>query len=288
MAVQIQMAQPADLAGEFLKGVQTGNQIRAEKARLAQEQSQQAAQLQQAAAQQKQRAQQFQQEQAVQQQRIQVTQAYNQQKAAMRQQQLDQVEKVNAEKTQAAARQYQARQMWQQEFSKIDADDSLSEEQKDTAKSRAVMRLAPSMGIAGTEAASMLREMRPPKPTVPASVEDKGDFMQVTQPNGTVTLHPKRSAAEKDPNVKVMLPDASGEGQAITTMPKSQAMQVIPNLPPQWQTNALNKAVMSGATPQKSGKPSAPKAGDVYKGHKFKGGNPSQAENWEKVDQDEQ
>jgi len=273
------MAEPADLAGAFLSGVKTASQIRAEQNRLQQEQQQEAQRLQQASQQESAKLQQVKQEHDIQQQRIQVAASYNQQKAALRKQQLDQVEAVNNQKTQAAAKHYQARQMWQQEFGRIDADTTLSADEKDAAKSRAAMRLAPMMGIPGTEVASTLRELRPPKPTVPASVQDKGEFWQVTEPTGAVQIHPKpRSAADKDPNVKVALDDSG----TLVSMPKSQAIQVIPGLPPELQTNAVNKAVLTGA---QQGKRSAPKAGDAYKGHKFLGGNPSQKENWEKVDE---
>lgn len=280
MPVQLQMAQPADLAGEYLSGVKTGAAIRAEQNRLQQEQQQEAQKLQMASKQASARLQEVKQEHDIQQQRIQVAASYNQQKSALRKQQLDQVAQVNDKKTKAAARQFEARQTFQREFSKIDADESLNDEQRNAAKTRVTMQLAPMMGTPGTEASAMLRDLRPPKPTVPASVEDKGDFMQVTQPNGMIQLHPKPHAGAD--NVKVTLE----EGAPPVTMSKSQALQVIPNLPPQLQTNAVNRAVLSGGTKdtRKDKKPSTPKVGDVYKGHRFLGGNPSQQENWEKVE----
>lgn len=277
------MAEPADLAGEFLKGVSTASQIRAEQNRLQQEQQQQAARLQQASQEESQRLAQVKQEHDLQQQRIQVSAAYNQQKAALRKQQLDQVEAVNNQKTKAAARQFQARQMWQQEFGRIDADTTLTDEQKDAAKSRAAMRLAPVMGTPGNELAATLRDLRPPKPTVPASVQDKGEFWQVTEPTGAVQIHPKpRSGADKDPNVKVVLDDSG----SLVSMPKSQAMQVIPSLPPELQTNAVNKAVISGKTADSSSRQAVGKykIGAVYKGGlKYLGGDPSDEANWEKT-----
>src|SRR5208337_182554 len=107
-----------------------------------------------------------------------------------------------------AARAFAAKQQWQAGFNKIDTDPTLTDEQKDAAKTSLTMSLAPMMGTAGTEAAAMLRDMRPTKPTVPASVEDKGDFMQVTQPNGTVTLHAKPRAGSEG-NVLMQLADPS-------------------------------------------------------------------------------
>lgn len=281
MAVQTEMAKPADLAGEFLSGVRTAGQIRAEQQRLQQEQQQEAQRLQMASQQASARLQQVQQEHDIQQQRIQVSASYNKQKADLEKQRLGQIAAVNQQKTQAAARQFQARQTFEREFGKIDADDTLTDDQKNAAKTRVTMQLAPMMGTPGTEASAMLRDLRPPKATIPAKIEDKGDFMQVTQPNGMVQLHPKpRAATEHDPSVKVTLE----EGSPPVTMSRSQALQVIPSLPPELQTNAVNKAVLSGSQSKNAAKTAAPKAGDVYKGHKFLGGNPSQKENWEKVE----
>ena len=83
--------------------------------------------------------------------------------------------------------------------------------------------------------------MRPQKPTVPASVSDKGDFWQVQHPSGDISIHPKpKPTAEHDPLVKVQLQ----ENSPPTSMPQSQARQVIPSLPDELKTNAVNQAVM--------------------------------------------
>lgn len=240
------MAEPANLAEQWTRGVQTGAQIKEAQNRLQQQQQEQNAKLQMESMQMQERAKQVEEEHRVQQQRIAVAQSYNNQKAALRKQQLDQVAKVNAEKTMTAARQFEARQQWDKGFAEIDANEDLSPEEKDAEKTRFTMRLAPMMGIPGTEAAAMLREMRPPKPTVPASVTDRGDFLMVTQPNGQVQLHPKpKAAAERDPLVKVQLQEEAPP----TSMSRSQAMQVIPSLPKELQTNAVNKAVTAAAAP---------------------------------------
>ena len=256
MPVQLEMAKPADLAGEYLKGVQTAGQIRAEQQRLDAEAQQTAMKLQAASqesnARLQQQAKQLQEEHAIQQQRIAVSQSYNQQKAALRKQQLDQVAQVNAQKTASAARQFEARQRWEKEFSRIDADTSMTPDQKQAEKTRFTMRLAPLMGIPGTEAAAMLREMRPEKPTIPASVTDAGDFMQVTQPNGTVQLHPKpRAANPKADNVKVRL----SADQVPTTMSRAQAEQTIRNLPEELQSDPVNRAAMPPPTPMSFDRP---------------------------------
>lgn len=135
-------------------------------------------------------------------------------------------------------------------FSKIDSDPTLSEDQKDAAKTKLTMSMAPMMGIAGTEAASMLRDLKPQKPNIPASVKDAGDFMQVTQPNGTVQLHAKPRAGSEG-NVTVQLPDPSQPGSEATvyrTVPRNQAGALVANLPPNLQTNAVNRAAISGAS----------------------------------------
>lgn len=281
------MAQPADLAGAYLRGVQTSAQIGQEQQRLTQQQQEMAQRTQQEQAR-------LQQEHAVQQQRIAVTQAYQQQQVALKKRQLDQVKAVNDQKTANAARQFSARQQWQQGFAAIDADTTKSDAEKDAAKTSFTMRLAPMMGIPGTEAASMLRDMRPAKPTVPASVEDQGDFLKVTQPNGSVVLHPKPRTAAGSDNVKVRLED----GGVPVTMSRKQAVATIPNLSEDLQSDPVNVAAMPAHEPMtpenapafvKAGlkaasRPAAPQAGDIYKGHKFKGGDPADKNNWEKVD----
>lgn len=233
------MARPADLAGAYLGGVQTAGNIRQAQMRLEQQAAETQARL-------REEEKRVQEEHAIQQQRIQVAQAYNQQKAMLRKQQLDQVARVNAEKTATAARQFQAKQEWDKGLAAIDSNPDLTTEQKDAEKTRFIMRTAPGLGIPGTEAAAMIREMRPVKPTIPASVTDRGDFLQVTQPNGQVQLHPKPKAAKPgDPSVKVVLQ----EDMPPTAMPRSQAMQVIPGLPKELQTNSVNAAVMKSAAP---------------------------------------
>lgn len=243
------MAEPADLAGIYLKGIQTRAQIQAENQRLAIQQQEIATRAQQESQARAQQAQQFQQEHDVAQQRIQVEKAYQQQQIDLRKQELSEAEKMNEQKTQSAARQFEARQTWQQGFDKIDQDPTMTEEQKDKAKTSFTMRLAPMMGIPGTEASAMLKDLRPPKPTVPASVEDKGDFWQVTNPTGNITLHPKPKAAqEKDPTVKVIL----RKGEAPTSMAQSQAWATIPGLDADVRESPVNKAAMAGASSKDS------------------------------------
>ncbi|HTQ49256.1 MAG TPA: hypothetical protein VMJ12_01000 [Candidatus Acidoferrales bacterium] len=228
-----------DVAGDYARGLQIGASVREAKARLAQEQQEFAIRTQI-------QSQQNQQQHNLEQQRIAVANAYRQEQIALRQQQLDEVKAVNDQKTANAARQFAARQEWQKGFAAIDADPTKTDAEKDAAKTSFTMRLAPMMGMPGTEAASMLRDMRPAKPVVPSSVEDEGDFLKITNPNtGGVTFHnkPKEASAGPD-NVKVQLQLETPP----VTMPRKQAMATIPNLPPELQTNAVNKAVMSGAS----------------------------------------
>ena len=138
--------QPADVVGDYQRGLQIGTQVAEAQSRLAQ-QAQETSMRLSIEAQQQQR------EAAVRQQQIQVTKAYHDEQVQLRQQQLAEVKSVNDQKTANAARQYAARQQWQQMASQIDADTTLTPEQKDDAKSKAIMRLAPQMGTAGTEAA---------------------------------------------------------------------------------------------------------------------------------------
>ena len=211
--------QAPDVAGDYQRGLAIGTQVASERARLAQQQQETALRLQVA-------QQQDQQERAMQQQRLATEAAYQQQQIELRKQQLNQVKAVNDQKTAAAARAFAAKQQWQAGFNKINTDPTLTDEQKDAAETSLAISLAPMMGMAGTEAAAMLRDMRPTKPTVPASVEDKG-------------------------NVTVQLPDPSnpgGEGTVYRTVPKTQATAIIAKLPPNLQTNAVNSAAMGGRT----------------------------------------
>ena len=229
--------QPADVVGDFQRGLATGTQVAEAQARLSQ-QAQETSMRANVAAQEAQR------EHDLAQQRIAVSQAYQQQQIDLRKQQLAEVKSVNDQKTANAARQYAARQQWQQMASQIDADTTLTPEQKDDAKSKAIMRLAPQMGTAGTEAAAMMRDLRPVKPTVPASIEDKGDFLQVTQPNGTVAIHNKPKVGGG--NVKVRI-----DPSTITEMSQPQALATISSLPPELQKDPVNAAVVAGAyTPE--------------------------------------
>ena len=228
-----------DVAADYARGLQIGAGVAEARERL----SQQATELnmrQQA------EAKRAQEEHDLQQQRIAVSAQYQKQQIQLRQQQLDQVKQVNDAKTANAARAYSARQQWQAGFEKIENDPNMTDEQKDSAKASFTMRLAPMMGMPGTEAAAMVRDLRTTKPTVPASLDTNSnpDYDIAHQPNGTISLHPK--PRQVDPQVKVQV-----DPSTITSMPKSQAVRVIPNLPPELRTNAVNTAVMSdGSIPQ--------------------------------------
>ena len=233
--------QAPDVGADYARGLQIGAQVSEARQRLDAQQSEASMRAQTESNQQ-------QQEHALQQQRIATTDAYQQQQIQLRKQQLDQVKAMNDQKTASAARQFVAKQQWQTGFAKIDSDPNMTPEQKDAAKTSLTMSLAPMMGMAGTEAASMLRDMRPPKPTVPATVEDKGDFYQITQPNGSITMHAKPKPGSEG-NVTVQLPDPSqpnSEATVFRTMSRSQAEATIPTLPANLQTNAVNKAALSG------------------------------------------
>ena len=237
--------QPADPAGEYTRGVQIGAQIAESRARM----SQQAQEFQMRADAQ---AKANQEEYDLQQQRIQVTKAYQQQQIALRKQQLDQVKAVNDAKTANAARQYAAQQQLQKRLQTIDADPSLAESQRNSARVRAIFDYGATTHLPGTEMTAMINASRPPKATVPASIDSSSnpDFTIVTQPNGTVSLHPKSS--QKDGNVKVQLK----EGDPLTTMSRSQAFSLMHSAPPGsfMDTNDINRS----AFPPPSSPPSSP------------------------------
>lgn len=238
------MAEPADLAGIYLKGVQTRAQIQEANQRLAVQQQEIAMRAQQESQARAIQAQQFQQEHQVAQQRIQVEQAYKQQEIDLRKQDLAEAAKMNEQKTQAAARQFEARQMWEKGMAAIQDDPSLSATEKANRQAQLAIRSGMSGNLPAETTSAVLRYAESQKPTVPASVTNTGDFTQITQPNGTVVLHPNpKAAAEKDPMVKVMLPDQL----TPVSMARSQARKMIPGLPEKYRDNAMNKAAMSGA-----------------------------------------
>lgn len=250
--------QAPDVAGDYQRGLQIGVSVAEARSRLAAQEQENAMRAQV-------ESQQQQQQHALEQQRIATTAAYQQNVIQLRKQQLDQVKAMNDLKTANAARQFAAKQQWQSGFDKIDADTTLNDEQKDAAKTRLTMSLAPMMGMAGTEAASMLRDMRPPKPTVPAQIEDKDDFLQITQPNGTISLHNKAKAGSEG-NVTIQLPDPSqpnSEATVYRTVPKSEAGDIIASLPPNLQTNAVNRAATRGSSPSPSPKSKYATVADV-------------------------
>lgn len=227
---------PANPAEDWARGAQIGAQVGEAQARLSQ-QAQETSMRAQVAQQEAQR------DNELAQQRIAVSTAYQQEQLQLRRQQLDQVKQVNDQKRQSAARSFAARQTWEKTAAAIDADPNLTQEQKDNAKSNAIIRLAPMMGTAGTEAAATIKALKAPKATVPASVdtESNPDFDIVHQPTGTISLHDKPKPTREP--VKVRL-DAS----TVVEMNKDQAQQTIANLPPEMQADPVNKAVMAGAT----------------------------------------
>lgn len=232
-----------DVAADYARGLQIGASVAESKARLA-------AQADETAMRATVEQQQQQREAALQQQRIATTSAYQQQQIQLRQQQLTQVKAVNDAKTATAARAYAAKQQWQAGSSKILNDPTLTADQREQALAGLALSSGPAMGMTGAESTAFAHDIRPPKPTVPASVTDEGDFMQVTQPNGTVQLHAKPRAGSEG-NVTVQLPDPSSPGSEATvyrTVPRNQAGALVANLPPNLQTNAVNRAAISGAS----------------------------------------
>lgn len=243
MPVEIPIVQPADLAGAFLTGVHTAGQLRNEQMKIQAQQAETNARLQQA-------AQTAKEESDVKQQQIRVTAAYNNQKATLRKQQIDAAAAVNADKTRAAARQYGFMQEWNTGMQQIEGNATMTPEQKAAAKNSLTMRLGPMMGRPGTETSAIIRATAPAKPTVPASMEDQGDFIKVTQPNGQISIHQKpKPTAAHDPSVKVVIDDQG----TMTTMPKSQALRAIRELSPEIRSHPVNMALLKGAVADMQG-----------------------------------
>lgn len=225
-----------DVGADYARGLQIGAQVADARARL--DVQRQDTQLRAQVAQQD-----AEQQRALEQQRIATTAAYQQQQIQLRRQQLDQVKAMNDQKTANAARQLVAKQQWQTGFAKIDADQTMSPEQKDAAKTSLTMSLAPTMGMGGTEAASMLRDMRPPKATVPASVDTNAvpGFAQITQPGGNISLvrQPPPAKPSAEPNVKIRL----NTTDPPVTMNLTQALATWNKLPPDVQNDPVNESL---------------------------------------------
>ena len=240
--------QAPDVAGDYQRGLAIGTQVASERARLAQQQQETALRLQVA-------QQQDQQERAMQQQRLATDAAYQQQQIELRKQQLNQVKAVNDQKTATALRAFASQTTVSRPgFNKINTDPTLTDEQKDAAETSLAISLAPMMGMAGTEAAAMLRDMRPTKPTVPASVK------------------PRAGSDLKDPMVTVVYPDpAIPNGKVYRNVHKSEALQTIPNFPQELQNNPVNKAAMAPvAAPSANSAPKMPdKAVNVTSKERF-------------------
>jgi hypothetical protein len=81
-------------------------------------------------------------------------------------------------------------------------------------------------------------------------MEDQGDFIKVTQPNGQISIHQKpKPTAAHDPSVKVVI-DHQG---TMTTMPKSQALRAIRELSPEIRSHPVNMALLKGAVADMQG-----------------------------------
>lgn len=132
---------PESLAGRYLQGIQIGNEIQNQRAQLAEAQNRFAinASIQQ---------QQLQQQALAQQQRLEVEKAYHNQLIDLQQQQLKEVEQVNAVKTQQAARQFQAQQAFQQRVAS-------GEDPADV-----LMQLGPQMGMHAGDMGAILRSRK--------------------------------------------------------------------------------------------------------------------------------
>lgn len=97
---------PADIAGEYLRGVQLGSSIASEQQRLQQQAAVQSTELAI-------KQQQAQQDHLLEQQRMEISKAYQQQEIGLKQQQLAQAQQLTNIKTQDAARKLQARTSYQ-------------------------------------------------------------------------------------------------------------------------------------------------------------------------------
>ena len=236
---------PADVAGDYQRGLQIGVSVANERSRLAQEQEDTAMRLQVS-------QQENQREHALQQQRMATDAAYHQQQIELRKQQLDQVKAMNDQKTANAARLFTARQQFSVMNQKIDSDPNMTEDQRNDARRRAIFDYGTTAGLPGTEMSAMVKASQKDKPTVPASFDTTtlpGQTI-ITQSNGTKVIH-NNPRATSEGDVLMQLPDPSSPDSLATvyhTVPRGQAPSIQAGLPPNLQTNAINRAALSGGS----------------------------------------
>jgi multidrug efflux pump subunit AcrA (membrane-fusion protein) len=247
MAVQIQMAEPADLAGIYLKGVQTRAQIQEANARLAAQQQEATMRAQQESQARAQQAQQYQQEHNLAQQRIQVEHAYQSQEIDLRKQELAQAAQMNEQKTQAAAKQFAARQEVQKGIAAIQANTTLSEEQKASQIQDVLMKGIVTGDVPSESGAAALSNLRRDKATIPTNVPEGKSIRSYNPSTGAVSYETDKAPKDpKDPMVTVVYPDpAIPDGKVYRNVHKSEALQTIPNFPQELQNNSVNKAAMA-------------------------------------------
>lgn len=91
----------------------------------------------------------------------------------------------------------------------------------------------------------------------------------------------------------VRIDPKTGESKVVYTPKGAAPEEVMGAAAPQSNAAPSGKMwggagmIRGGLTAPKSSKPSIPKAGEVFNGHKFKGGDPSDADNWEEVGEGE-
>ena len=261
MAVQIQMAEPADLAGIYLKGVQTRAQIQEANARLAAQQQEATMRAQQESQARAQQAQQFQQEHDLAQQRIQVEHAYQSQQIDLEKQKLAETSQMNEQKTQAAAKQFAARQEVQKSIAAIQANTTLSEEQKASQIQDVLMKGIVTGDVPSESGAAALSNLRRDKATIPTNVPEGKSIRSYNPSTGAVSYETDKAPKDpKDPMVTVVYPDpAIPDGKVYRNVHKSEALQTIPNFPQELQNNPVNKTAMAPvAAPSANSAPKKP------------------------------
>ena len=229
--------QAPDVAGDYQRGLAIGTQVASERARLAQQQQETALRLQVA-------QQQDQQERAMQQQRLATEAAYQQQQIELRKQQLNQVKAVNDQKTQAAAKQFAARQEVQKSIAAIQANKTLSEEQKASQIQDVLIKGIVTGYVPSESGAAALSNLRRDKATIPTNVPEGKSIRSYNPSTGAVSYETDK--APNDPMVTVVYPDpAIPDGKVYRNVHKSEALQTIPNFPQELQNNPVNKTAMA-------------------------------------------
>lgn len=257
-----------DLGAEYAHGLQIGSQVAEAQQRLQQEQAHAAATAQAHTAQ-------LAQDAKIEQARLQTATAYHQQTLELQKQRLEQVQQQNAQKLRATA----MKAADQQGF----AQDMAGGASVEQALFRHPSLATPGAAIAAhkdtLDAAGQHLELQRQQLDLSKGRLDLARQAMEDRENKGASVPEMKAArdATTDEGAKSLLQDKLD--QRASDMATRGSVPMTPDNAP-----GFVKSAIAAVRPPKGGTTSAPKKGEVYKGHKFLGGDPADKNNWEKVD----